>query len=250
MKIVNILKRIKTYVGRPNIKGESREYPQDFLKHEIGILEKATGFTMTTLDAQISLIRIVDYLENEKIEGCFVECGVWRGGSSMIMALSLLVREAAMRSLYLYDTFEGMTEPTLVDKTTDGKTARQHMDEDHEKKMVWCIAGLEDVKKNLASTQYPTNRIKYIQGPVEATLPNQAPTEPIALLRLDTDWYESTRHELENLYPRLVSGGILVIDDYGYWEGSKRATDEFFKNKKIRAYFHRVDQSQRIFVKP
>jgi hypothetical protein len=112
----------------------------------------------------------------------------------------------------------------------------------------WCYASLEDVRQNLASTGYGMERIAFVKGKVEDTLPGSAP-DSISLLRLDTDWYESTLHELVHLFPRLSAGGVLIIDDYGHWRGARRAVDEYLRDNSIRMLFDRVDYSGRIAVK-
>ncbi len=114
--------------------------------------------------------------------------------------------------------------------------------------MVWAYSALEEVKHNLLSTGYPAERISFIKGKVEETIPLNAPPQ-IALLRLDTDWYESTYHELVHLFPRLSSGGILIIDDYGHWKGARKAVDKYFSENKLDLLLHRIDYSGRICVK-
>jgi len=114
---------------------------------------------------------------------------------------------------------------------------------------MWALAPLERVQQNMASTGYPAELVRYHKGKVEDTLPEAAP-DGVALLRLDTDWYESTRHELVHLYPRLASGGVLIIDDYGFWRGSREATDEYLESVGWPVLLTRVDQSGRIGVKP
>jgi O-methyltransferase len=174
---------------------------------------------------------------------------VWRGGSSMAVALTLVQERATDRHLYLYDTFEGMTPPTTADKTADGVLAIDHLHRDVDKTDYWCIAGTDDVQRNMAATGYVQERIHFVKGPVEATIPAQAPREPIALLRLDTDWYESTRHELIHLFPLLVEGGILIIDDYGHWAGARKAVDEYFAGQSRQFYLHRIDYTGRLLIK-
>lgn len=213
------------------------------------ILGLVSGYTMTSLERQLALVQAARYLVRRDIPGCFVECGVWRGGSTMAIALALMQEGKTDRDLYLYDTFEGMTAPTNLDRTADGRLAQFHLDQDVNKTGYWCVAGLEEVQRNMASTRYPMERVHYIKGPVEATIPTQIPTEEIALLRLDTDWYESTKHELEHLFPRLRQGGILIIDDYGHWQGAKKATDEYFKSIGQTFYMHRIDYTGRLIIK-
>ncbi len=153
------------------------------------------------------------------------------------------------RHFYLFDTFEGMPPPTSVDQTADGTLAQTHLDQDVARTGVWCIADIEDVQRNMASTGYPPDRIHMVKGRVESTIPSQAPVEPIALLRLDTDWYESTRHELVHLFPHLVDGGVLIIDDYGHWAGARKAADEYFAGLSHSYYMHRVDYTGRLLIK-
>jgi len=226
-----------------------KSFPKDATDKDIDILNKISGYTMTSIDRQLTLINAVRYIVSSGINGCFVECGVWRGGSSMAVALALLQEKRNDRDVFLYDTFEGMTAPTDNDKTLDGTLARQHLDRDTNKSGYWCVAGIEDVRGNMNSTGYPEEKIHLIEGPVEKTIPSKMPTDSIALLRLDTDWYESTKHELIHLFPRLTEGGILIIDDYGHWEGARKAVDEYFEGQKEKYYFNRIDYTGRLIVK-
>lgn len=223
--------------------------PTDISSADRAVLEKIHAFTMTSVDRQIALVHAVRYLARQGIDGSFVECGVWRGGSSMAMALALLQEQQNDREIHLFDTFEGMTAPTSVDQTMDGVLAQTHLERDLNKASVWCVADLEDVKSNMASTGYPSTRIHFHKGPVEVTVPAQMPEGPIALLRLDTDWYESTRHELVHFYPRLCQGGVLIIDDYGHWAGARKAVDEYFGNAQRAPYLHRIDYTGRLLIK-
>jgi hypothetical protein len=152
------------------------------------------------------------------------------------------------RSLYLYDTFEGMPPPTDLDKDYLGNTAASQMAVQDKNSIIWARAQLEQVQANMAVTQYPSERTVYVKGKVEDTIPTQIPHR-IALLRLDTDWYESTRHEMEHLFPRLVVGGVLILDDYGHWEGARRAVDEYLAEHRIKLMLGRIDMGGRIAVK-
>jgi O-methyltransferase len=183
--------------------------------------------TMTGPVKLFGLIEALRYIDHVGVPGEIVECGVWRGGSMQAVALTLLECHDTERELHLFDTFEGMPPPSDVDvRLKDGRTAEELMRTSDKDATIWAIAGLDDVKQAMAETDYPAERIFYHEGRVEETIPDEAPDQ-IALLRLDTDWYESTRHELNHLYDRLGPGGILIIDDYRYWEGSYRATDEW-----------------------
>jgi O-methyltransferase len=224
--------------------------PPDASPEDRRILEAVAGYTMTSVERQLALISSIRHIVKAGIAGCYVECGVWRGGSSMAAALAFQQAGDTARELHLYDTFEGMTPPTAADRTPDGTLAQAHLDADPARTGVnWCVAGLEDVQRNMASTGYPKERVHFVRGPVEATIPSQSPAGPIALLRLDTDWYESTKHELIHLFPKLQPGGILIIDDYGHWEGAKKAVDEYFSTLKPPHYLQRVDYTGRLLVK-
>jgi hypothetical protein len=225
------------------------EFPPDWTTTERQTYAAVRPYTMTSPERVLALIRATEYLVQQDIDGALVECGVWRGGSAMAMALTLKRLGATSRDLYLYDTFEGMTPPTEEDVgIKDGVPALELYKSQQAQYGGWCQAGLEDVRKNLLSTGYPSNRIHFIEGRVESTLPAQAPAS-VALLRLDTDWYESTRHELQHLFPRLVGRGVLVLDDYGCWRGAKKAVDEYLANNRICILLQRIDAEGRIAVK-
>jgi hypothetical protein len=166
----------------------------------------------------------------------------------MAAALTLMDEGDTSRELYLYDTFEGMPEPTDADRSYDGVPADVQLSETPKGEGVWCYSSLDEVKTNLALTKYPAERIHYIQGKVEETLPANNPP-PLALLRLDTDWYESTKHELEHLFPLLAEGGFLIIDDYGHWEGARKAVDEFLASSPKKYFLHRIDNTGRLIIK-
>ncbi|KUG27283.1 putative o-methyltransferase [hydrocarbon metagenome] len=233
------------------MKGFIMKFCLDCIEKEKDIIRASIPYSMTSGERMVGLIRAVEYLARYGIPGSFVECGVWKGGSTMAAALALRLYEGTTRDMYLFDTFCGMTEPTDSDVALDGAPAaeeyRRHQTPDGGN--TWCQAGLEEVKANMRSTGYPEERLHFIKGPVEETLPQHAP-ERIALMRLDTDWYASTRHELEHLYPRLVSGGVLIIDDYGHWKGSKQAVDEYIEKNNLRLLLTRMDYSGRLAVKP
>lgn len=215
------------------------------------IRDATLPFTMTGNERIFSLIEAISYVVKANIGGAIVECGVWRGGSMMTSALTLRHHERTDRDLYLFDTFSGMTMPTEADVDHAGAAAMVTIRKFLKRpdKPGWCEAGIEEVRANMLSTRYPANRIHLVQGPVEATIPEAAP-DNIALLRLDTDWYESTKHEFDHLYDRVSPGGVIIIDDYGHWAGARKATDEFLQARNIQCLLHRVDYTARMFVKP
>jgi hypothetical protein len=214
-------------------------FPFDFDAHYIEIIKQVKPFTMTSNERLFSLISAVEYIVKNNIQGDFAECGVYKGGSMMAVALTLLRENCVDRDLYLYDTFTGMTEPTDVDVDLHGKAPNWE---------VWPLATLDQVKPALFSTNYPAGRIHFVEGRVEDTLPAHMPKR-LALLRLDTDWYVSTKHELIHLFPIITSGGVLIIDDYGQYRGSRRAVDEYFFENNVTMLLHRIDFTGRIGVK-
>jgi O-methyltransferase len=206
--------------------------------------------TMTSVERLFALYKAVEYLVRHDIAGDFVECGVWRGGSVMMMALALQ-KLGAKRKIHCFDTFEGMSPPTGADIRHDtGESAASILarSERHEGDHMWGIAGLDLVTKNVASTGYPLDLVSFCKGKVEETIPGSAP-DRIALLRLDTDWYESTRHELVHLYPRLVPGGVLIVDDYGFWRGARKAVDEYFHEAGEKIFLNRIDYTGRMAIR-
>jgi O-methyltransferase len=208
------------------------------------------AFTMTSQERIFGLIEAVKYIIGNKIEGDIVECGVWKGGSMLAAAETLLKFENSKRHLYLYDTFEGMSEPTELDISFNNEKANHllNADKDKEKNLIWAFSSLETVKQTMSMLDYPSDNIHYIKGKVEETIPATLP-EKIAILRLDTDWYESTKHELIHLFPRLVKGGVLIIDDYGFWKGARKAVDEYIVENKIQILLNRLDNTGRVGVK-
>jgi O-methyltransferase len=213
------------------------------------IIQKVRPFTMTSDERIAALCHAVRYVVRSNIPGDIVECGVWRGGSMMAAALTLLAEGDSSRTLHLFDTFDGMPPPTSADRAAgSGKLASVLLHEADKSSNIWAYAHIDEVWANLASTDYPAANIRLIRGKVEDTIPATAPLE-IAILRLDTDWYESTRHELVYLFPRLSIGGALIIDDYGYWEGARKAVDEYIEENQISVLLNRIDDTGRIAVK-
>jgi len=240
--------RVRQTLGRFGY--ELKRKDSEFAAEDLAMVERVRGFTATGAARVVGLVDAVHYVVENRLEGAFVECGVWRGGSMMAVAWTLAELGDTLRELYLFDTFEGMSEPTEHDRLMNGAAASDILRElPREEANFWCIAGLEDVRRNLRRTGYPEERLHFVKGKVEDTLPAEAP-EQIALLRLDTDWYESTRHELEHLYARLVPNGVLIIDDYGTWQGARKAVDEFFEKLPKKPLLARMDSTGRMAVKP
>ncbi|HKT06839.1 MAG TPA: TylF/MycF/NovP-related O-methyltransferase [Gemmatimonadaceae bacterium] len=207
-------------------------------------------YTLTSVERVYALRQAVTYISRHGIEGDLVECGVWRGGSMMAAALTLLALGDTRRTLWLYDTYEGMSEPTERDINRGNRAARRRWERSQKDgHNAWNYAPLEDVRQNLLSTGYPEANLRFVKGKVEDTIPGAIP-ERIAILRLDTDFYESTYHELTHLYPLLVSRGVLLLDDYGHWRGARDAVDRYVAEHNPAILLDRVDYSGRIAVKP
>lgn len=229
-------------------KKPSPAFPEDYDDEARDIIRAVKPYSMTSPERLNAFILATRYIARHNIPGDIVECGVWRGGSMQACARTLLSVGEDERELYLFDTYEGMTPPTAEDLRRDGRPARELLDAQGKDRPIWAVASLEDVQAGFGHVPYPKERVHYVRGRVEDTVPGQAP-EQIAILRLDTDWYASTKHELEHLYSRLVSGGVLLIDDYGYWQGSRQAVDEFLDKTGERLLLLRMDEG-RIAVKP
>jgi predicted O-methyltransferase YrrM len=230
---------------------EKTAYPHDFIAENIEICEAVKPYTMTGITKISALVDAVRYVSKNNIAGAMVECGVWRGGSAMAMMLALKKAGDDEREFYLYDTYEGMSEPSKEDVSFRGDAAIEKYSKTKAPVGAgsnWCNASIEEVMVNVAKTGYSMARISFVKGKVEDTIPATIP-QKIAILRLDTDWYESTRHELVHLFPLLQPGGVLLIDDYGYWKGSKKAVDEYISATGTQIYLARIDHSCRIGIK-
>lgn len=210
---------------------------------------------MTGVARLQALIDAVRYCVHREIPGAFAECGVWRGGSVLAMILTLQELGVRDRDIYLFDTFEGMTAPTERDVSSldppaldTWNAARGRAEQPWSEMFSPEFFNEEAVRSTVSSTGYPIERLHFVRGPVEETLPAAAPVA-LALLRLDTDWYESTRHELHHLYPRVSAGGALIIDDYGHWGGAREAVDEYFTTVAAPVLLTRIDYTARLAIK-
>ena len=249
MSLLNLAKKVFSILRSEG----SSKYPAEATGQDIDCLKYCSPYTMTSEARLYATLQSVKYVVNNQIDGDFVECGVWRGGNSMIMAKTLANLGITNRDLYLYDTFEGMTPPSGVDMDGSGRSAQSLLKNTpkNEGSNIWCIASMDDVAANISSTGYPSERIHLVKGDVKKTLESDCNIpKNISLLRLDTDWYESTKIELETLFPRLATGGVCLIDDYGHWQGARRAVDEYLSEYKLFPLIHVTDYTGRAFIKP
>jgi O-methyltransferase len=231
-----------------------RRYYKDFTASEKCTLLEASLVTIASPEAIVELIRAVDYVLANNIGGAFVECGVFQGGNAVVMIRTLLNAGVTDRDIYLYDTFEGFPKPEAIDfeylvgPALETWQKFKKPGDQSEDGSDWLRYPLEKVQERVLSLGYPAERIHFVKGLVENTIPQQCP-ESIALLRLDTDFYRSTKHELIHMHPRLQRGGILIIDDYGALHGARVATDEYMGENKIPYFPARIDEHVRIGVK-
>jgi len=222
-------------------------YPPDFDPALVALCERVRPYTLTSPERIVALRDAVRHAIAAGLPGAFVECGVWRGGSMMVVASTLRELGVDDRDLYMFDTFTHMPFPGEEDVDVFGRAAADYYDEASEAEAFRYLP-FDAVKEALASTGYPVARMHFVQGLVEETIPEHAP-DAIALCRLDTDWYESTAHEMEHLYPRVVPGGMVLIDDYGHFQGAKKAVDEYLAVHDPNVLLHRIDFTGRLLVK-
>jgi len=226
-------------------------YP-DLDKDFLPLYRRSVECTAASVERLYALFTAVRYLSASGIPGDVVECGVWRGGNCMLAALTLMSLGDDVRDVWLYDTFSGMSEPSTRDRDVYGGSALDMRGQAHSAEgrptPFQFIASLDDVKANMAATGFPDERTRYVEGRVEDTLPAERPRE-IALLRLDTDWYESTAHSMRHLFPLLVPGGVLLLDDYGDWPAVREAVHECLDELGETLLLHRIDNTGRIAIR-
>ena len=233
------MERVRSRLRRRRLERRLKNFDEDA---RMAML-RAKPHTMLSPNKLFALIEAVRYVHRYGVSGAIVECGVWRGGAMLAAAITLTQLGGADRDFYLYDTFSGMTEPTEKDSLIAGGTDPREqfrLTQTGPDSSDWCRAGLEEVKENLTSTGYDGRRFFTIQGKVEDSIPATLPTE-IAVLHLDTDWYESTKHELVHLFPRLVPKGVLIVDDYHFWSGVREAVDEYLAESNISIFLMSVE---------
>jgi O-methyltransferase len=224
------------------------QMPPDYDPATVALFEKVKPYTLTSHERVSALRQAVTYVVKAAIPGAIVECGVWRGGSMLAIVHTLVELGETDRDLYLFDTFATMPPPGEHDVDVWGTHAATFFD------AALALPGYaylpqEEVRALLVAAGYPDHHLHFVKGMVEDTIPEHAP-KTISLCRLDTDWYESTAHEMERLYPRISPGGVLLVDDYGHFLGSKRAVDEYIEKEKLALLLNRIDFTGRLIVVP
>lgn len=227
------------------------EFGNDFSPETVETIRKVRPHTMTTVDRIEAVCAATEYVVKYGIPGAFVESGVWMGGSSMAAADTLVKHGVTDRDFYLFDTFEGIPAPGVEDGLIGSDRSLQEWwdKENSDGSAPWLDAPAARVRANMLSTGYPDERLHLVPGLVEETIPAAAP-EQIAFLRLDTDWYSSTKVEMDLLFPRISPGGVLIVDDYGYTTGARKAVDEFLASYPHPVFLHRIDSCGRLAIKP
>ncbi|HEY5464284.1 MAG TPA: TylF/MycF/NovP-related O-methyltransferase [Hanamia sp.] len=216
------------------------------------IFQECQPYTLISLERIDAIVNSIDFLCKNNISGDIVECGVWKGGSVYAAVKTLVLNNSFDRKIYLFDVFEmeamlSASNELVEDMDFRGNTAKMLVDKGLLVKDDYKFQ-IDEVRTLLESTGYPLENIIFKIGRVENTLPCKE-IENIAFLRLDTDWYESTKHELETLYPKLVQKGVLLIDDYGFWQGCRKAVDEYIAENNLQILLHRTDFTGRSAIK-
>lgn len=229
-----------------------RQYPIELEEDEKNFIEfiSKNELSMCSKEKLVSTLLSCKNVVKNNISGDFVECGVWRGGNSLIAAF-IFNKYQSNKKIYLFDTFEGMTPPTedefhLLSKKKSINTFQEYKN----KSIQWCGASIDEVKKNFKNLNLLNENIIFIKGDVSQTLMKYNKNiQKISVLRLDTDFYESTKIELKYLYPKVETSGLIILDDYGHWSGSKKAVDEFFEVNNIHPFLIPIDYAARIMIK-
>ena len=245
--------------GRSRAENSNREVESySEIVNDIGNIR---SHTMLTHPRLVSLHQQVQSCEKRNIPGAFVECGTWKGGAVGLMALSNLRYSATRRMLHLFDSFEGIPEPNGA---IDGSLAIEQVMSVHGglegqlvavkgfyEKFGGSVGTLEDNRCLLENKiGYPAEFIRYHQGWFQDTVPTAATIiGPIAILRLDGDWYASTKVCLDHLYPKVVFGGFVIVDDYGTYDGCRKAVDEYRALHGIQSTFEKIDDSAYTWMK-
>jgi len=236
----------------------------DFNQEANQLIKIIRPYTMLPYTNLVQLYELVKYCEINEILGDFVECGVWKGGSSALMALGSLNNcKNEPRTLHLFDIFSEICAP---DPDKDGERAMREAKKFNSKfienkKELFSLKGIYDAyggPGSLSQNQelfyniikYPKAKVHFHEGWFQDTLPIvKNEISKIAILRLDGDWYESTKVCLENLYDKVVKGGVIIIDDYGTYEGCKKAVDEFIHSKSLKVFLSYSSSDCRYWIK-
>lgn len=214
-------------------------------------LYQISTHTMTRPTRAKALWQLCAKVVRGGIPGDLVECGVWMGGSAGLMALALRKFEPkGIRKLHLFDSFEGLPSPSKKDGQKAEEYWKSTEGSDHPN-VARCVADAEVVRAFLyQSLRIPPEQVVFHEGWFQNTLPlSEEALRQIAVLRLDGDWYDSTRICLEHLYDRVSPGGVILLDDYFCWEGCRKATDEFRAERGLHNPIIHIDEDSGYWIK-
>jgi hypothetical protein len=261
--IKKIIKNVLPYYFVEKYRGKRKPskdwYPVELTENEKRLIDYVfnNNLTLVSWERLLATLMSCKYILDNNLDGDFVECGVWRGGNSII-AKGIFEMYHSNKKVYMYDTFQGMTTPTEedVELRNGGVTAKQLLAKDKLDKTknwtpkgnVWAYASIDDVKSNFTRFGLSLDNVEFVQGDVVQTLEKTIPGK-ISVLRIDTDWYESTKKEMEVLYKQIVTNGVFMVDDYGHWGGSKKAVDEYFEENGRRPFLQYIDYTGRLGIK-
>ena len=230
------------------LRGDYGFEDEERIKAAVAIVHE---YTHVSFEALATLWQQVRFVDKYRIPGALVECGVWRGGAVGLMALAHMSSAPPARHLHLFDSFQGLPEPRAE---FDGAIGRRLAGES----VNGVLQPIDQVAAPLADSEqllsdrirYPERLTHYHVGWFQDTLPRDKDSiGEIALLRIDGDWYESTKVCLEHLYSKVVSNGVVIIDDYGHFEGCRRAVDEFIASQPVPIMLHHIDYTARYWIK-
>ncbi len=207
--------------------------------------------TLVAYDRLLNTYELARRVERDGVSGAYVECGVWRGGAAALLAL-LARREGKGRRTHLFDSFQGLPSPTVHDGALEGPGPKGVGERTDLEPVGLYVATREDVSQFLfEALRLDPGRVLLHEGWFQHTLPAlRDAVKPIALLRIDADWYESVKACLEGLYDNVAEGGYVILDDYGSYPGCRRAFEEFRAEKGLREALHRIDAHGVWFRKP
>ena len=201
------------------------------------LLQAVVPFTMVARKRLEFLYDSAETIDQERIPGNIVQCGVCNGGSAAVAGHRVRERHLFDRKLFLFDSFKGLPPASEA----DGVRAQSFTGQ--------CSGNQQSVELALRIANIDRSHVEIFPGWFAETFPH-ARTGQIALLVIDADWYDSVKLVLHTFYDAVAPGGIIYIDDYGYWEGCRKATDEFFAERHIEVPLLAIDDTGHAFRKP
>ncbi|GAC1404449.1 MAG: hypothetical protein NVSMB56_19020 [Pyrinomonadaceae bacterium] len=197
-------------------------------------LQRIRSYSMSDIRLLEELNTLAHDVIAQKVVGDFVECGVCNGGSAAAVACALRDTD---RRLWLYDSFQGLPEPIEC----DGGLAREFVGK--------CLGAEENVREALRLSEFPEERYTIRKGWFHETFPLRPLPDAVAILHIDADWYDSVMLTLNTFYDLVPDGGVIILDDFGHWEGCREAFYDFVAERKIKPLLERFGHTQAFWVK-